>query len=256
MLCRELIQKIEEIYPESAAMDWDNTGFLVGRKEREVSCVYVTVDLDERAVRDAKACGADMIITHHPLIFSPLRSVTDRDFIGRRVTELLRSDICCYAMHTNYDILRMAELAAELLGLRDSEVLAETGENGGIGRIGTFGETVTVRACCERVKAAFGLDCVRVFGDPDRTVRRIAVSPGSGKSVIGDAAAKGAEVLVTGDIDHHAGIDAEAQGLTVVDAGHYGLEHIFTEDMGRFLKEHIPQIRVECAKTRHPFQTI
>lgn len=105
-------------------------------------------------------------------------------------------------------------------------------------------------------KKSIFLDTVRVFGSKEKKVRRIAICPGSGKSVIDEAVSKGADVLVTGDIGHHEGIDAVSQGLAVIDAGHYGLEYIFMEDMRQYLMENIPGMKVETAEVSHPFAVV
>lgn len=147
------------------------------------------------------------------------------------------------------------------MGLKEPEVLEVTYEDRaekteGIGRIGRLEKAVTLRQCCENVKRTFGLGSVRVFGDPERMVERLAICPGSGKSVIGAALRKHADVLVTGDIGHHEGIDAKAQGLAVIDAGHYGLEYIFAEDMRGYLAHELEGVRVMAAPVRHPFVTV
>lgn len=257
MLCKEIIQAIEAVYPPKYAMDWDNVGLLAGRIDKEVSNVYIALDLTEQVIEDAIETKADMIITHHPLIFSPLRAITNEHFIGNRVVTLLQHDISYYAMHTNYDILRMAELAAERFGLQNVQtldVIFEEEERKGIGSVGTYCREVTLEECCNIVKERFQLDRVKVFGDLNQKVSKIAISPGSGKSEIGVSICKGADVLITGDIGHHEGIDAVAQGLAVIDAGHYGLEHIYMEDMEQFLTKTCSEIKVQTASIQQPFQ--
>lgn len=259
MLCRELTEKIEEVYPVSYACEWDNVGLLAGRGSKEIKKVYLAVDVTEDVIREAVQKEMDLIITHHPLIFKGLKKISDQDLIGNRVVQLLQHDISYYAMHTNYDVLRMGELAAVRLGLKSPEVLEVTASEDpkkGIGQVGRLSDPMTVRECCALVKERFGLSQVKVFGNMDRTVRKAAVCPGSGKSVIGEALGRQAEVLITGDIDHHSGIDAEAQGLTIIDAGHYGLEHIFMEDMKEFLEERFGELDILCAPVRHPFSVV
>ena len=117
-------------------------------------------------------------------------------------------------------------------------------------------EAMLLKDCCERVKERFELESVRVFGDLDRSVKKIAICPGSGKSVIDVAISKGADVLLTGDIGHHEGIDAVARGLAVIDAGHYGLESAFIKDMSAWLSEQLPEVTVTGAKRQSPFSVI
>lgn len=260
MLCKEIIQVIEAAYPREAALDFDNVGLLAGRSEKEVNRVYIALDATDAVIDCAVRAGADMLITHHPLIFSPLKKVTDENFISRRIVKLIQNDISYYAMHTNYDVLGMAELSEKILGIRDTEVLDITRENGdipeGIGRIGSLEQPVTLEECCVYIKHKLNLGSLKVFGDMDAKVSRLAISPGSGKSAIGAAIAKGADVLVTGDIGHHEGLDAVEQGLSVIDAGHYGTEYIFIDDMKRFLEDKLPVLQVTVAPVIHPFQVI
>ena len=130
MKCREIIEILNRLAPESMACDWDNPGLLVGRRDKEVKRVLVAVDADDAVVEESLRLGADMLLTHHPLIFSPLKKINDDDFIGRRILKLIQGDISYYAMHTNFDAAPgcMAELAAERLQLGETEVLEHMGE--------------------------------------------------------------------------------------------------------------------------------
>ena len=152
----------------------------------------------------------------------------------------------------------MWRLMRQILGLQDMDVFEVTDaeKREGIGRIGNLEYEMTVGECCELVKRAFHLSTVKLFGNKDAIVKCAAISPGSGKKMTEIAVEKGADVLITGDIDHHEGIDAVAQGLAVIDAGHYGLEHIFIEDMAKYLEEHVEGVQVEKAGISHPFQVI
>ena len=258
MLCREIIDVIEVAYPKQAALAWDNVGLLVGRVEKDVKKIYVALDATDEIIEEAIKEKADMLVTHHPLIFSPLKTITDEHFIGGRVIKLLQHDISYYAMHTNYDVLGMAELSAKKMRLVREETLEVTipEENQGIGKVGFLEQDMTLGECCELVKEKFHLPDVKVFGDLQKKVTRAAISPGSGKSMIEIAIQKKAEVLITGDIGHHEGIDAVARGLNIVDAGHYGLEHIYIEDMAAFLENRLQNIEVKKAKIIQPFQTV
>lgn len=260
MQCKEIMQVIQAAYPRSAALDFDNVGLLAGRAGKEVNRVYLALDATDAVIDRAIEAGADMLITHHPLIFSPMKRVTDEDFIGRRVVKLIQSDIAYYAMHTNYDVLRMATLSEKILGIKNSQVLdvtmCEDGKEEGIGRVGDLEKPMTLEECCVYVKHKLKLGSLKVFGDMNGTVSRLAVSPGSGKSAVAPAIAKGADVLVTGDIGHHDGLDAVEQGLAVIDAGHYGTEYIFIDDMKHFLEDKLPVLDIMTTPIVHPFQVI
>jgi putative NIF3 family GTP cyclohydrolase 1 type 2 len=114
-------------------------------------------------------------------------------------------------------------------------------------------EEMTLDECCDLVKDKFMVQNVKVFGNLGSTVKRVAISPGSGKSMVPVALEKGADVLITGDIDHHTGIDAYAQGLCIIDAGHYGLERIFIPDMKEYLENVLEGVIVKAADVYSPF---
>lgn len=260
MICKDIMSAIEETYPRSAALDFDNVGLQAGRTTKEVSKILLALDATSSVIELAEKSQADMLITHHPLIFSPLKSITDQDFIGRRILRLIQDDIAYYAMHTNYDVLGMTKLSERVLQLKETEVLDVTGEfdgiSEGIGRVGMLETSMTLGAFSEYVKDKLQLDNVKVFGSLERKVKKVAISPGSGKSEIVPALKHQVDVLVTGDIGHHEGLDAVEQGLSIIDAGHYGTEYMFVEDMKTYLSLRYPEIQIITEPVSHPFQII
>ena len=261
MLCKDIMSVIEKKYPLNYALSWDNVGLLVGRDDKEVKKIYIALDATDEVIDEAVKNSADMLITHHPMIFSPIKKIHNLDFVGERILKLIQNDISYYAMHTNYDVLGMADLAGNVLGLKDSVVLdvTSTDENGkeeGIGRIGNLEKEMTLKECGLDVKHKLKLNSLKIFGDMDQKIRRLAILPGSGKSCISAALEKGADVLVTGDIGHHDGLDAVEQGLAIIDAGHYGTEYIFIDDMERFLNKKLPVLDVMKDPIEHPFEVI
>ncbi len=243
MLCSEIIKELDRLAPPELACDWDNSGFQAGRAQKEVHKVLVALDATDEVVRQAVDGRADMLVTHHPLIFKPLKRVNDQDFISRRILDMLQNDICYFAMHTNFDIAPgcMADLAAGRLGMVAEGPLEVTGRVEdiavGIGKVGSLPGEMTVPEVARLVKERFGLPFVTVFGmeQAEGPVRRVAISPGAGNSMVQEAIAKGVQVLITGDIGHHNGIDAAANGMAVVDAGHYGIEQIFIPFVCQYL---------------------
>jgi dinuclear metal center YbgI/SA1388 family protein len=259
MKIRELTEEIEKRIPLSLALDWDNVGLLVGDEEREVQTVYLALDATDAVIREATASGADLLLTHHPLIFGGCRRISSDDFVGRRVLALAQHQIACYAMHTNFDVAVMGTLAAKKFGLLDLQVLDVTyhqPETMGIGCVGHLMEVHLLQELAVRTREVFGLSHVKVFGAADAMIQRIAISPGSGKGEVDAAIAAGAQVLITGDIDHHTGLDAQARGLRIIDAGHYGIEHIYVDYMEQFLQEIAPELSVIKAKKQEPFWII
>lgn len=257
MKVKELTGWIEEKFPPKAAEDWDNVGLLVGDDEKEIHHIFLALDLTEETLLEAVSAGADMILTHHPMIFTNIRKINNHTFTGRKILTLIRKDISYYAMHTNYDILGMAQLSADYLKLKDAAVLSVTeeidGKQEGFGRVGMLPKKMTLKECALFVKGAYKLGDVKVYGDLDMEVERAAVCTGSGKSMIEEALKNHAQVYVTGDIDHHTGIDTVAQGMALIDAGHYGTEYIFMEAMKEELLKAFPNMEVSCAKVKSPY---
>ena len=190
-------------------------GLLAGRLEKEVSKVYLALDATEEVIDKAIALGTDMLITHHPLIFSPMKRVTDEDFIGRRVVKLLQNDISYYAMHTNYDVLGMAKLAEDILGIEKTYVLDVTmekdGAEEGIGRIGMLEREMTLEECCLYVKHKLKLGSVKVYGDMKKMYIVLLFLPGrESRDNAGDK--KRSRCACDRRHSHHDGIDAVEQG--------------------------------------------
>jgi dinuclear metal center YbgI/SA1388 family protein len=254
MKCNQIIESLEQLSPPYMAEPWDNIGLLIGSRTKEIKSIYVALDATDNVVEDAIHKKADLLLTHHPVIFKPLKSITDDNFLGRRILQLIQSDISYYAMHTNFDISVMADLAADYLKLSDREVLEKTDETYGIGKIGCLPREMSLHELCQYVKEAFSLEAVKVFGESDAKIKKVAVMPGSGKSYIQNTIQSQANVMITGDIDHHEGIDAVASNLIIIDAGHYGIEHIFIKYMQEYINNRFDEIQVYTEEISSPFK--
>lgn len=260
MKCKDIINIIEEIAPHDLAKSWDNVGLLIGDKRKEIKTIMIALDPTTDVINQGINEGIDMLITHHPMIFSPIKKITYDDFIGRRVMNLIQNNITYYAMHTNFDMTLMADVAAEKIHLSNLEILdKEDGEDYGIGRIGEIESTMTLEECALLVKEQFSMDHVHVIGDRQRRIKRVGISPGSGKSMIDTALRNSIDVLITGDIDHHLAIDAYEQELCIIDGGHFGTEHIMveymTEYLSNYMRKHMSneEIKIIPAVEKSPF---
>lgn len=257
MKIKELTGWLETMYPADAAEEWDNVGLLVGDDTGEARHIFLALDLTESTLDEAVRKGADLIVTHHPMIFSGIKKVTNHSFTGRRIIRLLKEGIAYYAMHTNYDVLGMASLSAGYLGMEDTEVLSVTEERDGtvqgFGRVGNLPREMTLKECALYVKEALKLYDVKVYGDLTSTVKRAAICTGAGKSMVSQAVENGAQVYITGDIDHHTGIDTVAMGMALIDAGHYGTEYIFMEAVKKEIEREFPDLKVSCAEVKWPY---
>lgn len=264
MNCRQLIHQLELLCPKEHAEHWDNPGLICGDFDKEIKKIYIALDATSEVIDDAIKQGADFILTHHPLIFSGMKQIHTDDFTGRRLIKMIRNDICCYAMHTNFDVDVMGALAADMLGLTEQSVLDVTRKEFvvsdiveyGIGRTGIFKSPMTLLDCAKLVKETFDIPDVRIFGNPDSLVRTAAICPGSGKDFVGKAKKAHADVYISGDFGHHNGIDANEDGVFVIDAGHQGIEHIFIDYMKDYIEKHCEDITVLTEYSHAPFITI
>lgn len=215
----KLFDLLNNIAPVALAEEWDNVGLLAGHPDQPVETVLCALDLSMPVLAEAEALGAQLIVTHHPILFRGRKNLREDDAEGRMLCGLVRANIALIAMHTNYDNAcpGVNDALARALGLRDVEVLEE-GMRVGVTDAGTL------RAFAESAEAALG-GVIRRYGDPDAPVRRVAVLGGAGEDFIPAAMAAGADVYLTGEMAYHKGADAAENGLCVLEAGHAATEH-------------------------------
>lgn len=260
ILCHTIMEQLEELAPCHYAEEWDNVGLLVGRKSKKVEKIMVALDATKQVIQQAIEQKVDMLITHHPMIFSSMKKITDEEFLGEKVVQLIQNDISYYAMHTNCDIMVMNEKAADFIELKNRKILMpikeneKTGKTEGIGTYGSLEQEITLSQLAEKVKGAFSLDEVRVVGDKKTLVKTVAISTGAGKSMIRYALKAAVSVLITGDMDHHSALDAKDQGLSIIDAGHFGTEHFMKECIKTYIEDSFQRkINVVVALETNPF---
>ena len=204
-----------------------------------------------------------MIITHHPLIFAPMKRITTSDFIGKRIVSMITHGIAYYAMHTNMDIAVMAEVAGNMVGIKEAQVLESTCNEDrtiGIGRCGELDTQMSLVELANRVKQQFNLSDVRVIGELNQKINKVAISTGSGEDYVERALQMQADVLITGDIRHHKALDALEQGLCIIDAGHFGTERFMVEWLASHLDKEFSikenGISILTAKECTPFKIV
>ena len=260
MKCDKIVKKLEDLSEPRYALDYDNVGLLVGRNNRDIKRILVTLDCDVSAVDYAISNNIDLIISHHPLIFGSIKAVNDSSILGKKIIELIENNINQYSMHTNFDTCVMGRLAGEYLGLTDMVPLDiigndENGEPYGIGVVGRYDEKLSSHAWCEKVKEVFGLPYVCFYGNEDEFIDKIAICPGSGKEFALQAKALGAKMLITGDVSHHPGIDAIENNMNICDATHFGIEYIFVDFISKYLVECFgEQVEVVCMPKHFPYK--
>ncbi len=244
MKLKDIINTFNELAPIQYSESWDNPGLLVGDDEKDVSSVYIALDATSDVIEEAHDKNADLILTHHPLIFHPVRRVSGDNYVGKRILKIIQYDMSLFTMHTDFDITCMANEAAARLSLIEAKVLEPTlSEDFGIGAMGYLKEDLSLKELAEMTKTVFDIDNVRVYGDLEETMVKVAVLPGSGSQGIDAACIEGCDVLITGDIGHHDGIDALEKGINIIDAGHYGIEKLFISFMSEYISKKMPEVK-------------
>ncbi len=245
MKLKDIINTLNDLAPIQYSESWDNPGLLIGDDEMDVLRIYIALDATSDVIESASEKNADLILTHHPLIFHPVRRVSADNYVGRRVMRIIAGNMSLFAMHTDFDITCMANEAAARLSLIETKVLEPTlSEDLGLGAMGYLKEDLSLKELAELTRSAFETENVTVYGDLDETIVKVAILPGSGSSGIDYACIEGCDVLITGDISHHDGTDALEKGLNIRDAGHYGIEKLFVPFMKDYISNTLPGIEV------------
>lgn len=254
---RQVYEAMQAIAPLELAEHWDNPGLLVDCGG-EVHRVLVALDITPEVLEEAAAKQCEMIVSHHPVIFDPLKKIGPQDV----PFQLVQAGISAICMHTNLDAAEggVNEVLAGIFGMRDWEVFAD-----GCGRVGEV-EPIAVPELARKAQAVLGGRCNRPrsgpavqvkFADTGRTVKRLAVISGAGGSMFEDALAVGADCLLTGEANHHAAIDAVRLGLSLVAAGHYATEFPVCAAIADRLRTAFPELEVRVSgENRDPFTYI
>jgi dinuclear metal center YbgI/SA1388 family protein len=240
---RDVVAVLERVYDPAWAEPWDAVGLVCGDPDDTVRTVAFAVDPVAAVVDEAVERGADLLVTHHPLFLRGVHGVPATDYKGRLVHKLIRGGVALFTAHTNADSADpgVSDALAQALGVRDLRPLEARAGNPelGAGRVGELAEPEPLAAFARRVAAALPGTAggVRVAGDPERPVRRVAVCGGAGDTFFGAARAAGADVYVTADLRHHPASEAlEAGGLALVDVAHWASEWPWLRDAADTLR--------------------
>lgn len=244
----ELYNKMSEIFPSSLSCEWDNDGLMcTPDKNAEVKKILLALDVTDDVMNYAKENGCDLIISHHPMIFRPLHSVTPDSYVAKKVITALSSGISVFSFHTRADcaVGGVNDMLASSLGLSDVKSFGE----GSMGRIGTLSSPIPLADFAASVKSSLSCDVVSYAGEGDSY--RIAVLGGDGKDFIPDAIAEGADTFVSGSISYNVMLDAPEMGINVIEAGHFHTENPLLNSYERILREICPDADVlKCSSLR------
>ena len=215
----QMLELVDQIAPFELAEEWDNVGLLAGRPDTEVNTVLCALDMSMDVLEEARRRGAQLVVTHHPILFRGRKNLSETDGEGRLLCALVRSGIAMIAAHTNYDNASpgVNDALATALGLTDVHAL-ESGMRVGTPAQGRFGQFA------DHAGRVLG-GPVRRYGDPDRPLRRVAVLGGAGEDYAQIAIEAGADAYLTGEMAYHKALDAVSCGLCVLEAGHAATEY-------------------------------
>ena len=262
MKVRDIIAAVEEFAPAALQEEYDNTGLQIGSPDQEVHGVLVGFDCTETLVEEALGRGCDMIITHHPLIYHPLRSICPSDPVGAAVIAAVKGGVAVYASHTAADKTPdgVSWAMARKLGLENVRVLApqmpgQAGHDGqiGFGVVGDLPEALLAAEAVALVKKAFGAPVVRTSALVKEPVRTLAMCGGSGSSLISKAIEAGAQMYICGDISYHWFFVPE--GFMVVDTGHFESEVEIVRVLLSVIRKKFPNfvsLMSDCIGTANP----
>lgn len=244
----DLYDTLDALAPFSAARPTDNCGILVGGRAMRLHRVLLALDVTADVIEEAAAAGADCILAHHPVIYEPIRAISERN----PVYLAARSNIALMAAHTNLDVAPggVNDTYLQAIGLNKTGPLPGTD---GCAALAECPPTLSdLSALAERVKCCTGLPAVRVL-DAGRVIRTAAVCCGGGASFLDCAIQSGADVLISGDFRHHHAVAAQNAGISLIDAGHYETERLVLEPLAKRLAERMPEVAFAVAKADRPF---
>lgn len=250
----EILTFLDTLAPRHMKMDWDNVGLLCGSKKTEVTKILVALDPFEGVCKEAVDFGAQLIVTHHPLIFKALKSVTDETSIGRSIQLLCREGISAINAHTNLDCAPggVNDRLAAALDLADVQVIDpmgtdEEGQEWGLLRKGHVAEQ-PLSTFLTTVKTALGCEGLR-YVDAGKPVSKVAVGGGACASEIMDAVKAGCDTFVTSDVKYNQFWDAYDLGLNLIDAGHFHTENPVTSCLAEKIAAVFPEVEVKISET-------
>ena len=244
---------LDNFAPLELAEDWDNVGLLVGDRTQAVSRIMTCLTVTPTSVEEAIREQAQLIVTHHPLPFRPLKRLTTESTPGRMLLALIGAGIAVYSPHTAFDSAAAGinRQLADGLGLNDIEPLAPKPlDSGGLGsgRRGVLAQAVTVSELAGRLKAFLSLGGLHIVGQPDRTVRRVAVACGAAGEFLELAISEGCDALVLGETNFHTCLEAEASGVALLLPGHYASERFAVETLAQRVGQQFSELTVWASR--------
>lgn len=253
MIIQHVCQFLETFAPLRLAEEWDNVGLIVGDRQAAVDKVMTCLTVTAETVNEAIDQNADLIVSHHPLPFRPIKKLNTDSVPSEMLWNLARAGVSVYSPHTAFDSAAAGinETLAKKINVDDVKplVVADDDATGlGSGRYGRLAAEARLGDWLNEVKSEFGLSTLAVVGDVDRSVSKIAVACGSGGSFLNKAVAVGCDVMVTGEATFHTCLEAKAKGVALVLLGHYASERFAVEQLADRLQAEFKPLTVWASK--------
>jgi dinuclear metal center YbgI/SA1388 family protein len=272
-------QIMDELAPPLLAQEWDNVGLQIGDSRQPVRRIWVALDPTMQVIKAACQKKVDLLITHHPLIFRPLKSIDFDTPAGSIIQMAAHHKLAVFSAHTNLDIVRdgVNDVLAQRLELQNLAVLKPVQAGGqaqkylaavsddeveyGIGRIGSLAKAGSLKSLVSMVKTKLKLDFVRVAGDLEMNVTRVAICSGSGSGLMGAFLSSKAQAYISGDIHYHDALEAQSVNRAIIDIGHFPSEHLMVDALAQKLENVISRAGIDveimaCNIEKDPFKII
>lgn len=257
----DLRRVTNELWPEDTAEEWDQVGLVTGQGDAPIRRVMLAVDAVAATIHEAVAWNADALITHHPLLLRGIHSVAEDKFKGKLIASLIRGNCALIAAHTNADQPEggVSDVIARRIGLEHARPIEPLPDNpvSGIGRVGELPQPETLRDFAVRLSALLPATAggVRVAGNADREIRRVALLGGAGDSLLSHPEVLASDVYITSDLRHHPAQEALEQsavsgGPALIDVAHWASESLWLDGAAKLLTERLPGIEVRVSATR------
>ncbi len=242
---KDVVSLMEKLAPTSLKESFDNVGLLIGEENKDIKKVLLALDVTEEVVDEAINLNVDIIISHHPIIFSGIKSVNDSTSLGKKIIKLIKNDISVYCAHTNLDscIGGTNDVLFDLLELSDKNILIPNENDNlcGLGRTGIVNDEYTLKTFINFLKDKLNLDSV-VYSDDEfglnKKVNKIGLCTGSAGDFdfINQSKKQGCDVFITGDLKFHSAQLAKELGIALIDATHYETEVIVLKNIKKYLE--------------------
>lgn len=243
MQVNDIEQYLREVFPQENAMDYDNVGLIAGNRDKVVSAIVVSLDLTGKAIELAKDCGANLIVTHHPIIFGGIKALTMDDYVGKTLVELVKSGISVISCHTNLDLTdEFGNLAiADKLEANDPKAC----EGVVCGVVYELEEPTTLKDYCALVTISLNASGVITINNPQNKVKKVFIQGGAfDEHSVEGVMKNGVDTVISGEIKHHICVGLEQMGINTIIAGHSATEQAYLPKMANLLSEKFSGINI------------